>query len=737
MSKKVTFLVVAAFLGALLPTSSAWASTGATLLVSRYSDGSQIRDGHVYRPDVSDDGRFVTMTRSEPEGKGPANVLLLRDRQLGTTTELGFAEFPRLSGDGRWVLGSYQADAILWNVSTGASTTVFDGDWINGPSGFGMDISADGRYVLISKPHSSPFSSRGLFRLDRDPDENGTFDESGLTSTELVSVDTSGNPVSFSGGSISDDGAFVVFNTQQFPSQVLLRDIQDGNTEVVSLNSEEDAANGPSSEGVISGDGTHVAFTSSATNLSPSDTNSSADVYLRNVVTGTTQVLSARAEPNDSIRIGDINDTGSAVAFSTYDSLAPADWNQWEDVYLWTQGSAELEIVSQSSTGEVDNAQPPDEEAEMGKSGIMGVALSGDGRYVAFSSSAENLVPNYTKPCHVPFEFGDPSLTPCPQVFVRDRQATFQEVSSGGTASTGSTASEADPYVASITLPSGASGQVTISETPVSPDLDDPEGYEFLGSSFEFEGVAPAMWNNPIRLEFKIDASEAPDPAATMTRNGVVVADCLGSTTALPPADPGSAQPGDGAACLATRETLTSGDLRLVVLTPRTSYYIAVVPDTPDDTTPPTITITGNAGTYKVDEQVNISCVATDTSGIATDGCVSPNAPAYTFGLGAESISVSATDNAGNQATDTIAFTVTVDHGSLCRLTKQFLADDGSEGARLGKTLCSQLESARTATTNKARTKALSDYKALVASKTPRIFTQSEASTLTNLANAL
>ncbi len=61
------------------------------------------------------------------------------------------------------------------------------------------------------------------------------------------------------------------------------------------------------------------------------------------------------------------------------------------------------------------------------------------------------------------------------------------------------------------------------------------------------------------------------------------------------------------------------------------------------DKTPPTVTYTGNAGTYTVDQTIAITCTAADPhnangtpgSGLASTTCANVNAPAYTFPLAA------------------------------------------------------------------------------------------------------
>lgn len=77
------------------------------------------------------------------------------------------------------------------------------------------------------------------------------------------------------------------------------------------------------------------------------------------------------------------------------------------------------------------------------------------------------------------------------------------------------------------------------------------------------------------------------------------------------------------------------------------------------DKTPPAVTYTGNAGTYTLDQTINISCSAADNlSGVASNNCVDINAPASSFDIGTYTFSASATDNAGNTGTGSTTFTV-------------------------------------------------------------------------------
>lgn len=105
------------------------------------------------------------------------------------------------------------------------------------------------------------------------------------------------------------------------------------------------------------------------------------------------------------------------------------------------------------------------------------------------------------------------------------------------------------------------------------------------------------------------------------------------------------------------------------------------------DTTAPTITFSGNVGSYSILSTVAISCTATDASGIAASTCPSVNAAAYTFPLGVTTLNATATDNAGNTATASTSFTVTATTNDLCALATTFAANKGQATA-----MCAQLK---------------------------------------------
>ncbi len=161
---------------------------------------------------------------------------------------------------------------------------------------------------------------------------------------------------------------------------------------VVSVSTGGAAANGPSGEPAISSDGRLVGFTSLGDNLVPADTNGAADVFLRDLVNATTVLVSVATdggEPNGASGAAQIVATGAgandwvAAYESEASNIVANDFNTDTDVFVRT-GAGTSEIVSIGLAGTPAN----------GKS--SGAALSPDGRYVTFVSTASNLVPGDT-----------------------------------------------------------------------------------------------------------------------------------------------------------------------------------------------------------------------------------------------------------------------------------------------------------------------------------------------------
>ena len=200
------------------------------------------------------------------------------------------------------------------------------------------------------------------------------------------------------GISVSADGALVAFDSTATnldiedadPARdVYVRNMASGVTELISRGGGATApdANGFAYSPSISADGHFVAFESMATNLSPGDTDAGRDVYVRDLTTDET-ILVSRASGADGIKADgesfrpSISADGRYVAFvSLATNLAAGDPDDQLDIFVRDLGSNTTTLVSRAdgASGSKANAASVDP------------VISGNGMAVAFTSAATNL----------------------------------------------------------------------------------------------------------------------------------------------------------------------------------------------------------------------------------------------------------------------------------------------------------------------------------------------------------
>jgi Tol biopolymer transport system component len=196
---------------------------------------------------------------------------------------------------------------------------------------------------------------------------------------------------------------------------------------IISTNSQgELAVGGPSSYPSMSADGRFVAFTSYATNLVPGDTNGGPtefgpDIFIKDRETGKTLRASTSSQGRQADNFGAIGSmisgSGRAVAFSaSAQNLVPEDTNQFRDIFVKNLSTGRTDRVSTSSTGEQGTG------AVFWAGGALHPSLSFGARFVAFDSEFNNLVSDDTN--------GDPDPGLGNDVFVKDRETNQTERSS-------------------------------------------------------------------------------------------------------------------------------------------------------------------------------------------------------------------------------------------------------------------------------------------------------------------
>lgn len=209
---------------------------------------------------------------------------------------------------------------------------------------------------------------------------------------------------------ISADGRFAAFYSdasnlvagdKNGARDVFVNDRQTGETTRMSVDSSGAEANDDSFAPKISADGRFVTFSSAASNLVSGDTNGVNDVFVRDRQANTTTRVSLApggVQPNNGSYSPSISADGRYVAFlSDATNLVAGDTNVSRDAFVVDRQTATTTRASVDSAGvqaNLDSVTP---------------VLSGNGRFVAFTSFADNLVPE--------------DLNESSDVFVRDLQA--------------------------------------------------------------------------------------------------------------------------------------------------------------------------------------------------------------------------------------------------------------------------------------------------------------------------
>ncbi|MGH3371606.1 MAG: DUF6531 domain-containing protein, partial [Nocardioidaceae bacterium] len=311
--------------------------------------------------------------------------------------------------DGTSVDFTYDDDGRMDSVVTGGATTAYGYDpdanltqiTLPAANGYAETRSYDrsGRLTGIHTAKGTSVLSDRTYALDRAGNPLSVKDATlaPAPATARVSVSSSGQQGNGASGnpylSMSGDGRYVVFASSATNlvsgdtngvDDIFLRDRQTGATTRVSVSSSGAQSNGVSDDPKVSADGRYVAFHSSATNLVSGDTNAQPDIFVRDTVAGTTTRVSTTASGGQATRESHdpaISYDGKAVAFSSAaTNLVSEDTNGVNDIFVKTLASGAITRVSVSSSG-----------AQAAKAST-GPAISADGRFVAFRSTATNLV---------------------------------------------------------------------------------------------------------------------------------------------------------------------------------------------------------------------------------------------------------------------------------------------------------------------------------------------------------
>ena len=433
--KRFLVLIFCTFL---LATQSVLGQQGQLTLVSVNSTGTgsgNARSGDFGLQRITPDGRYVLFhseaTDIVPLGAVSASDIFVRDLQTGQTKMVsinmagtpstGVSRFGLISDNGRFVAFTGFPNNIV-NNDTNTSPDVFLRDLetnttklvsINAAGtasgGLGgselLDMSPDGRFIVFSSQAND---------LTSIPDGNGLGSDIYVRDvvnnvTKLVSVSlggaASGNGTS-SGGKISADGRYVVFTSDASDlvghdtstHDVFIRDLQTNTTKRVSTNATGTAGgNAESALGIIDRGGRFVVFATRATDLaSVPDTNQLTDIFIYDIQADSKKLITLNTAgtatgggfpPFSGLsELGvefTISADGRFVAFTSQQSgLVTNDTDgNGRDIFLYNIATQGKSLVSVNLTG-----------TSGGPGGSSSPSISGDGRYVAFDSLANDLV---------------------------------------------------------------------------------------------------------------------------------------------------------------------------------------------------------------------------------------------------------------------------------------------------------------------------------------------------------
>jgi Tol biopolymer transport system component len=186
------------------------------------------------------------------------------------------------------------------------------------------------------------------------------------------------------------DGRRIGYTRNGNPAKLLLRNLVTGAVTLLSVGTSGQRVP-PGEFAAASRTGRYVAFESYYDDPITLDTNAGTDIYVRDRIRRTTTWVSAgmngTASNGHSFRPS-ISDDGRHVVFDSLASnLVPGDTNRTVDAFLYDRLDQTIRRINISSHGK--QATPA-----IGSS--QGDVISPDGRLVAFTSDAPNLVPDDT-----------------------------------------------------------------------------------------------------------------------------------------------------------------------------------------------------------------------------------------------------------------------------------------------------------------------------------------------------
>ena len=416
--------------------------TGQTILVSVNAAGTGPADGFSRAPTITPDGRFVVFISAGSNlvtfdaAQLVHEDVYIRDLQLGTTKLVSgnFANTGRSNGtsgwfdplgisdDGRYVVftssstdltaipdNNNQLDVFVRDLQTNTTKLVSVNK--NG-TGTGNNVSSvgvitpDGRFVAFTS------EARDLTAIDT-PGRQAFIRDLQTNTTKLLTPNFSGTGASGGGVdpssdrnlAISDDGRFVAFmadandlvpNDTGLTRDIFVRDTQLETTFLVNIAKDGlPPTTGNSGQFAMTPNGRYVTFVSGSDNLVNNDSNQQQDVFVRDLQTNTTTLISVSQSgvaggngSADSIFVSlfvrpSISDDGRYISFgsATTNLTSTPDTNNNLDIFVRDRQTSTTILASRNFSG-----------SSSADRGAGAALISQDGSTVCYFSGSTDLV---------------------------------------------------------------------------------------------------------------------------------------------------------------------------------------------------------------------------------------------------------------------------------------------------------------------------------------------------------
>ena len=313
-------------------------------------------------------------TNVDNEGGSPGRDVFLYERATGAVTLVSHAAgAPATTGDGESFEPVISADGA-WVAFTSQAMDLIAGESVNASRSVYLFSRATGAVTLVSHTAGSPTTTGDFDSLLPVIDGDGGWVAFESNATNLVTGQTEGNEEAD------------IFLFQRTTGTITLVSHVPGSATTTG----NDSCEGQ----VISSDGAWVAFGSQATDLvtGQSDGNDEWDTFLLERATGTITLVShaagsATTTANSPSYWPAISGDGAWVAFESGATdlvTGQSDSNGNRDVFLYGRTTGTIALVSHAAGSATTTGND--------SSDSYSAALSGDGAWVVFESSATNLV---------------------------------------------------------------------------------------------------------------------------------------------------------------------------------------------------------------------------------------------------------------------------------------------------------------------------------------------------------